>query len=315
MKNNRQKGITLVALVVSIVVLLILAGVSLNLVLGNNGIVNKSKEAKKKYEEAQINEQSDLNNASDWIEEATKKTETPTVSNKVKPGDYIAYTVPTQSYTIKATETGYSSDQTFNTNTYTGKWQVLYNNDNGVEIISSDVVVNTLHLKGKKGYNNFVNILNTASNYYTNLDYATRGRSVGSDPMSPGEVTTLYKDTEEGQKYTYIEEYAPDLKADDTSYLIDYEVMRNLNIHNLGKNYWLASREVNALGQVATFHGRTMQANGEILLNGLWRAEKWGSKIDYERICGIRPVILLKSDIIITGGKGTEESPYTIIYK
>ena len=160
-----------------------------------------------------------------------------------------------------------------------------------------------------------MNILNTASNYYTNLDYATRGRSVGSDPMSPGEVTTLYKDTEEGQKYTYIEEYAPDLKADDTSYLIDYEVMRDLNIHNLGKNYWLASREVDAFGQEATFYGRTMQANGEILLNGLWRAEKWGSKIDYERICGIRPVILLKADIIITGGKGTEKSPYTIIYK
>lgn len=47
MKNNRQKGITLVALVVTIVVLLILAGVSLNLVLGNNGIVKRAQEAKK----------------------------------------------------------------------------------------------------------------------------------------------------------------------------------------------------------------------------------------------------------------------------
>ena len=43
MKNN--KGITLVALVVTIVVLLILAGVSINLVLGNNGIIAKAKEA------------------------------------------------------------------------------------------------------------------------------------------------------------------------------------------------------------------------------------------------------------------------------
>ena len=46
MKNNN--GITIVALVVTIVVLLILAGVSINLVLGNNGIVKKAQEPKKK---------------------------------------------------------------------------------------------------------------------------------------------------------------------------------------------------------------------------------------------------------------------------
>lgn len=42
---KKESGITLIALVVTIVVLLILAGVSINLVLGNNGIINKSKEA------------------------------------------------------------------------------------------------------------------------------------------------------------------------------------------------------------------------------------------------------------------------------
>ena len=45
MKNN--KGITIVALVVTIVVLLILAGVSINLALGNNGIIVKAREAQK----------------------------------------------------------------------------------------------------------------------------------------------------------------------------------------------------------------------------------------------------------------------------
>ena len=39
---KEKRGITLVALVVTIVVLLILAGVSLNLVLGNNGIITKA---------------------------------------------------------------------------------------------------------------------------------------------------------------------------------------------------------------------------------------------------------------------------------
>ena len=38
-KNKQEKGITLIALVVTIVVLLILAGVSINLTLGKNGII------------------------------------------------------------------------------------------------------------------------------------------------------------------------------------------------------------------------------------------------------------------------------------
>ena len=43
---KNKKGITLIALVVTIVVLLILAGVSINLVLDNNGIIAKSKDAR-----------------------------------------------------------------------------------------------------------------------------------------------------------------------------------------------------------------------------------------------------------------------------
>ena len=59
MKNN--KGITLVALVVTIVVLLILAGVSINLVLGDNGIIAKAKEAETKSAEASQNDLKGMN--------------------------------------------------------------------------------------------------------------------------------------------------------------------------------------------------------------------------------------------------------------
>ena len=47
-KNHvkKQKGITLIALVVTIVVLLILAGVTINLLLDENGIIVKSKRRK-----------------------------------------------------------------------------------------------------------------------------------------------------------------------------------------------------------------------------------------------------------------------------
>ena len=51
-RMKKYKGITLIALVVTIVVLLILAGVSINLITGENGIVSKAKQAAEKTEEA-----------------------------------------------------------------------------------------------------------------------------------------------------------------------------------------------------------------------------------------------------------------------
>ena len=53
--------------------LLILAGVSISLILDNNGIIKKSKDARKEYIQSQTNEQVDLDNMSDLIDEATGK--------------------------------------------------------------------------------------------------------------------------------------------------------------------------------------------------------------------------------------------------
>ncbi len=55
-----NKGITLIALVITIIVLLILAGITINLMLGNNGILNKSKQAVKGTEISEIKEKINL---------------------------------------------------------------------------------------------------------------------------------------------------------------------------------------------------------------------------------------------------------------
>ena len=52
-KNTKQEGITLIALVVTIVILLILAGVSIAMLTGNNGILTQAQNAKKETEEAE----------------------------------------------------------------------------------------------------------------------------------------------------------------------------------------------------------------------------------------------------------------------
>lgn len=64
---KQERGITLVALVVTIVVLLILAGVSISMVLGQNGIVTKAQDAKKNYTSAANEELTGMNTAIDWM--------------------------------------------------------------------------------------------------------------------------------------------------------------------------------------------------------------------------------------------------------
>ena len=60
-----NNGITLIALVVTIVVLLILAGISISMVLGNNGLITKAKDAKTKTEQDQVNTETAMNNLYD----------------------------------------------------------------------------------------------------------------------------------------------------------------------------------------------------------------------------------------------------------
>lgn len=69
MKNyiRKNNGITLIALIVTIVVLLILAGVTINLIFSENGIILKAREASEKTNESIIKEQEVLNKADEYI--------------------------------------------------------------------------------------------------------------------------------------------------------------------------------------------------------------------------------------------------------
>ena len=71
-KNKRnysnQTGITLIALVVTIVVLLILAGVSINAVFSENGIIKRAKDAQNKMDQATQNDLDSINELNNWID-------------------------------------------------------------------------------------------------------------------------------------------------------------------------------------------------------------------------------------------------------
>ena len=67
-RNKKEHGITLIALVVTIVVLLILAGITINMLFSNGGIFKVAQDAANAWNQAVINEQADLDNLTEQIQ-------------------------------------------------------------------------------------------------------------------------------------------------------------------------------------------------------------------------------------------------------
>ena len=66
-RRELNKGITLIALIITIIIMLILAGVTLSMVLGDNGLINKSKQAVKVHDVATIKEALELEKAESYM--------------------------------------------------------------------------------------------------------------------------------------------------------------------------------------------------------------------------------------------------------
>ena len=70
MFKSREQGITLIALVITIIVLLILAGVSIAMLTGENGILTQAQKAKNETEESRIEEENRISEYEDYINDA-----------------------------------------------------------------------------------------------------------------------------------------------------------------------------------------------------------------------------------------------------
>ncbi len=93
LKKNRQKGITLIALVVTITVLIILATVSVNTVLGDNGIIKRAQKARDSYQNSSTSEDEHMkqlaNEMAEYDEDNTPTN--PTAGTTVaKPGNWTS---------------------------------------------------------------------------------------------------------------------------------------------------------------------------------------------------------------------------------
>ena len=153
----REKGITLIALVVTIIILLILAGVTLNIALSDNGLLKKAKEGVDKYEKAQKDEEK-------AIEDIANEMEKITINYNDYVGSYVTGYNPKikteEPYIIGAAMSGYESEQNFTTDE-TMKWRIWdYDESKKIIRLISEKPTGELYLKGSTGYNNCVYVLN-----------------------------------------------------------------------------------------------------------------------------------------------------------
>ena len=123
LKNNQ--GVTLIALVITIVILIILAGVSMIMVLGNNGIFEQAKKGANAMAEAEVNTQKGFNSMSSEIdkilngngssEQPEKVTEEkPNAPKKIYGMSPIKFVEPTDTEKGQVVDTDWNDNSWYN---------------------------------------------------------------------------------------------------------------------------------------------------------------------------------------------------------
>ena len=359
---KNAKGITLVALVITIIILLILATISIQS-LTNTGLFEKTKEAKEKTKNATENQAKILNEYEDELNKyVSGTTQTQKLADKVKVGDYVTYTPDTLDSnavsTLKANLNTYSGNSSSTVNAAIKrddlKWRVLDVTDNGeVRLISEAPTTKTIELYGYNGYNNAVKLIDDAcSTLYTNTKLASKVQNLKIEDITkymktqPTEDTTPYSPTskyypeiilkEKGQ--TVNETPGRELDLSEQKEFINQttkpqvsswtlkntfwsQTMNNTDSFtdskyyelfiNNGSNYptyWMSSRCVYATSYGGASFGVRIVNSGSVLADYLYDSNGG------EYSCGyaFRPCITLNSNVQVTSGNGSSDSPFEI---
>ncbi len=254
----------------------------------------------------------------------------------LKVESYIKYTPGAGTYTAKKEQTGYGSqeyidygyetpattDQTYTTDGLTAEdWRVLSVKGTEVTIVREELLPE-LTLFGQTGYDNAVQELNKICGIYKDNKYAKEARSItvedvnGVTGYSSSDMAAYnggssnseggygYKAKDNGTEYT--SDYykyegtstSKQLKTTDEEYKMIFGNSSDIN-------YWIASRCVSVVNDVAHFRVRAVYGGnvGTLGMYGFFGA-------DAQYSVGVRPVVVLKSNVTIKEGSGTDVAPY-----
>ena len=152
------------------------------MVLGNNGIIAKAKEAETKSAEASQNDLKGINALTEEMNNALG--EKPKVDlSKYKIGDYVNYTYDTaENYVLTSATCGSSSNPTDGIPQTTGlKWRILNIDEaNGtVDLISENPTGTNVYFQGALGYHNGPYLMNAICEaQYSNKSLGVNARSI-----------------------------------------------------------------------------------------------------------------------------------------
>ena len=215
--KQKDDGITLIALIITIIVLVILAAVTLNSIfrsniigLATNGAINYATEAKRENEI--------LDHTASILESAINDIESikPPINfgdlsddeKKAMIGQYVDYQPTTSTFDdhTNSDYSGYSNNSQLSTDSSV-KWRILSIESNKLTLISNKAVNNGFCLSAANGYNNGVLLLNNACKImYSNNNLGATGRSLNIDDIE------RYMTYDKTSDLNYYKEYMPSNK-------------------------------------------------------------------------------------------------------
>ena len=293
-------------------------------------MIHKSKDARREYGQASENEQKELSGLSDWIETAVGKIKYNEELKALKPGDYIIYDTGMEGVGEVTCRVLYDAESPYNLQIITddcikkdGEYVYIpFGHIGNLRYYSSIPGKNTefdekfkdydfsewYNYVNKKEelYNNAINILNNEAMKFSNNKYITDARCVGSNPINKE------RETKETAKISIGISYDTGVKDEDDNFKTDYNILQNLNILNVNRHYWFASR----YNEVTSVYGTSNALNFNIRNDGDY--EYYGSYILRRgygcpsefglMINALRPVFTLKGNLKVVSGDGTSES-------
>ena len=269
---KNTKGITLVALVITIIILLILAGISIQAITQTN-LFNKTEQAKGEMDNAQKKENETLSSYTDRINEYLPETLSYKVSNgEIEIGAYVNYTpdeVTSDNEEYKelisnlATYSGDTEEEETTAKKIRQekniKWRVLDVRDGQVRLISevpipTDAEENDayLYFESYDGYNNGVKLIDdTCSTLYNNKTLASKVQNLKIEDIQEKMKEKDYSKFNEryGKTFTYETEnrYYPSilLKEKEQEITIGEKTIKGNELGQSEQNEYIKQEETN----------------------------------------------------------------------
>ena len=191
-KVKTNRGVTLIALVVTLVILIILAAVSINMVLGDQGIFKKAQQGANSMHDAEVNTQASFNSITDEMDKIIQgsnaetpelRQDMPNPPEQIEGMTPIKFTEPTESQMGSYEETNWSDDTWYDYSQK--KWANTKSEDGSMWVwiprYAYKITYTNPENKSEGGIIEVKFLEGTSDNYYENGELKTAKRQTTAD--------------------------------------------------------------------------------------------------------------------------------------